>query len=38
MCMVPPSGKEQVCENAKDSVNDVIEFYTEVNNAIGEDE
>lgn len=38
MCMAPPSGKEQVCEDGKNAVNAAGEFYNEVNSAIGDDE
>lgn len=38
MCMVPPSGKEQLCEKAKDDINVAIDFYTKVNDAVGSDE
>lgn len=38
MCMVPPSGKEQLCEDAKSYVNEIGSFYNVVSDAIGSDE
>ncbi len=38
MCLAPPAGKEQICEDGRDYVNEIGEFYNLVNEAIGEDQ
>ena len=37
MCLVPPSGKEQMCEKGRLYVNEMGEFYNAVNSAFGEE-
>ena len=38
MCLVPPSGKEKMCEDGRNYVNEAGEFYNAVNSALGDDE
>jgi hypothetical protein len=33
-CQPVPVGKEKVCADSKDGVNTVVDFYTEVNDAL----
>lgn len=38
MCEVPPTGKEQVCEDGAKSIDGIGEFYDIINDLFGEDE
>lgn len=37
VCVQPPEGKEQVCEDARGALNEVGELFNEINEAVGEE-